>query len=234
MTDPVILLGTQSNGETLPVQVDAFGRLVAEGLEGARGPEGPQGPEGPEGPPGPGGLPEGGEEGQVLQIVNGVPTWETLHIGPSLKWSDYLRGKNNSINDISNPANAFDGIASTYARTKETSQLIWKPPVEIQIISLEVSYSQASLNPGYTFETESAGIQQTFPVESDPNHWYYFTRLAGVTLGPSTPLVLYLRDNSRNLSNTGISRLRINNNVLIDFAPARFAKIVNHLKSQKD
>jgi len=32
MTNPVILLGTQSNGETLPVQVDEFGRLVAEGL----------------------------------------------------------------------------------------------------------------------------------------------------------------------------------------------------------
>jgi len=33
MTNPVILLGTQSNGETLPVQVNAFGALVAEGLE---------------------------------------------------------------------------------------------------------------------------------------------------------------------------------------------------------
>ena len=49
MTDPVVLLGTQSNGETLPVQVDAFGRLVAEGLQGAQGPEGPEGPQGPPG-----------------------------------------------------------------------------------------------------------------------------------------------------------------------------------------
>jgi hypothetical protein len=32
MTNPVILLGTQSNGETLPVQVDATGRRVANGL----------------------------------------------------------------------------------------------------------------------------------------------------------------------------------------------------------
>ena len=87
MSDPVILLGTQSNGETLPVQVNGFGQLVAEGLDGAKGdpgpkgdpftyddftpeqladlqgPEGPpgsEGPAGPEGPQGPGG-PGGGQ-----------------------------------------------------------------------------------------------------------------------------------------------------------------------------
>ena len=43
MTDPVILLGTQSNGETLPVQVDEFGRLVAEGLKGDPGDPGNDG-----------------------------------------------------------------------------------------------------------------------------------------------------------------------------------------------
>ncbi len=31
MTNPVILLGTQSNGETLPLQVDGFGRTVTAG-----------------------------------------------------------------------------------------------------------------------------------------------------------------------------------------------------------
>lgn len=97
MTDPVILYGTQSNGETLPVQVDATGRLVAEGLQG---PEGPIGPPGPEGPPGelpsgaydgavlgwedgeaqwvnaPGGLPQPlGSEGQIIQVVNGEAVW---------------------------------------------------------------------------------------------------------------------------------------------------------------
>ena len=90
MTDPVILLGTQSNGETLPVQVNSFGQLVAEGLQGSEGPEGPEGPEGQEGPPGEPGQPgqpgadgkdgEGvplpyGEEGSYLGIVDGVPTW---------------------------------------------------------------------------------------------------------------------------------------------------------------
>ena len=55
MTNPVVLYGTQSNGETLPVQVDATGRLVAEGLQGEpgeKGDKGDQGDPGPQGPPG--------------------------------------------------------------------------------------------------------------------------------------------------------------------------------------
>ena len=63
MTNPVILLGTQSNGETLPVQVDATGRLVAEGLPG---------PEGPPGPPGIGQLPPNPQNGDVLAWDNGL------------------------------------------------------------------------------------------------------------------------------------------------------------------
>ena len=55
-----ILYGTQSNGETLPVQVNSFGQLVAQGLDGAKGEKGDkgdmgdQGDQGIEGPPGPG------------------------------------------------------------------------------------------------------------------------------------------------------------------------------------
>ena len=66
MTNPVILLGTQSNGETLPVQVDATGRLVAEGLQGAPGPEGP---------PGVGALPPDPFEGAFLGWINGELAW---------------------------------------------------------------------------------------------------------------------------------------------------------------
>ena len=73
MTNPVILLGTQSNGETLPVQVDATGRLVAEGLPG---PDGPQGPPGPEGPAGPSfELPPDPYEGALLGWLNGELSW---------------------------------------------------------------------------------------------------------------------------------------------------------------
>ena len=67
MTDPVILLGTQSNGETLPVQVDAFGRLVAEG---SPGPEGPPGPPGGAFP-----LPADPYEGALLGWLNGGLAW---------------------------------------------------------------------------------------------------------------------------------------------------------------
>ena len=64
MTNPVILLGTQSNGETLPVQVDATGRLVAEGLQGEPGQPGADGADGPPGTPGTPGTPgERGPEG---------------------------------------------------------------------------------------------------------------------------------------------------------------------------
>ena len=54
-----ILYGTQSNGETLPVQVNSFGQLVAQGLDGAKGEKGDkgdkgdQGEQGEQGPPGP-------------------------------------------------------------------------------------------------------------------------------------------------------------------------------------
>ena len=97
MTNPVILLGTQSNGETLPVQVDATGRLVAEGLQGQQGETGPPGPPGlPELPSGefegavlgwvdgalawlePSGLPQPlGIEGQIIQMHNDEPIWVT-------------------------------------------------------------------------------------------------------------------------------------------------------------
>jgi len=51
-----VLQGTMQDGTLIPVQVDAQGRLVAEGLQGQPGPEGPTGPAGPEGPAGPAGL----------------------------------------------------------------------------------------------------------------------------------------------------------------------------------
>lgn len=67
MTNPVILLGTQSNGETLPVQVDATGRLVAEGLQGEQGPPGPISGSFP--------LPADPYEGALLGWLNGQLAW---------------------------------------------------------------------------------------------------------------------------------------------------------------
>ena len=66
MSDLVILGGTTKNGETLPCEVNEFGRLVAEGL---------QGPQGPEGPPGIGQLPPDPYEGAMLGWLNGELSW---------------------------------------------------------------------------------------------------------------------------------------------------------------
>lgn len=54
-----LLTGLTETGQEVPVQVDASGRLVAEGLAGPQGPQGLQGPAGPQGPqgaPGPAGA----------------------------------------------------------------------------------------------------------------------------------------------------------------------------------
>ena len=76
MTTPVTLYGTQSNGESLPVQVDEFGRLVAEGLQGSEGPPGPPGEPGADGADGgafP--LPPDPYEGALLGWLNGGLAW---------------------------------------------------------------------------------------------------------------------------------------------------------------
>ena len=73
MTDPVVLYGTQSNGETLPVQVDDTGRLVAEGLQGQEGPPGPPGEPGADGGSFP--LPPDPYEGALLGWLNGALAW---------------------------------------------------------------------------------------------------------------------------------------------------------------
>ena len=97
MTNPVILLGTQSNGETYPVQVDDTGRLVAEGLQGPPGQQGDpftyddftqeqlDALTGPPGPPGSSGLDDlkpYGPDGSVLVIENGVPVWSDTWMPP--------------------------------------------------------------------------------------------------------------------------------------------------------
>jgi hypothetical protein len=64
-----ILYGTQSNGETLPVEVNEFGQLVAKGIEGEPGQPGPPGP------PGIGQLPPNPFEGAVLGWQDNELAW---------------------------------------------------------------------------------------------------------------------------------------------------------------
>ena len=81
MSNPVILFGTAEDGSTLPVQVDATGRLVAQGLPG---------PEGPQGDPGVGELPPNPGEGQVLGWENGQLVWMDPPAGGFFFELDYL------------------------------------------------------------------------------------------------------------------------------------------------
>lgn len=82
-----LLTGLTPEGQEVPVQVDATGRLVAEGLQGQQGDEGPAGPTGPTGPAGDTQWVKNGSDisyalvritstGQVI-IANGAATIDT-------------------------------------------------------------------------------------------------------------------------------------------------------------
>lgn len=62
-----ILYGTTAEGDSLPVEVNNLGQLVAEGLPG---------PPGPDGPPGIGELPPDPVEGDTLIWKDGQLVWE--------------------------------------------------------------------------------------------------------------------------------------------------------------
>ena len=73
------------DGTVIPVQVDAQGRLVAEGLAGPAGPAGPQGPQGEKGDPGTGGvvLPPNPADGAQLIWRSGGLAWSKTQLPPA-------------------------------------------------------------------------------------------------------------------------------------------------------
>jgi hypothetical protein len=74
----VVLLGTTSTGETLPVLVDQFGNLLAKGIDGTageNGEKGDKGEQGEKGDPGEGVPTPYGDNYQVLTIIDGAPAW---------------------------------------------------------------------------------------------------------------------------------------------------------------
>ena len=219
-----ILYGTTGDGTTLPVLVDQFGNLLAKGIEG---------PQGPEGPPGTGELPPG-EDGQVLMLVNGQPEWADIDIGPALKWSDFLTDSSGQFGTVSTAKFGFDGLESTSAVTNANSQILWYPPLEINLGKVETSFAYPVGQSGWSYQTETSGIFQSFAADKASDEWYVWSRLAGVTIGPNTPLVFYLKDETGLLITSGFSRLRINNNVLVDFQPVRISRVLNQLNRLKD
>ena len=70
-----ILFGTTADGESLPVQVNEFGQLVAQGVPGEQGIQGPPGPPGPVGD-------------YTYETVEFVPTLYSSDVGEALiDWS---------------------------------------------------------------------------------------------------------------------------------------------------
>jgi hypothetical protein len=110
----MILQGTMQDGTVIPVQVDAQGRLVAEGLPGPAGPQGPAGPAGPVGPDGGLTLPPGAQRGDVLYWNGSELAWHSGLIAPPLRLTADLGQADSSL---------FDG---TFTRTYWRSALrIW-------------------------------------------------------------------------------------------------------------
>lgn len=118
----MILQGTMQDGTVIPVQVDAQGRLVAEGLQGVPGPAGPQGPQGEKGDPGSGGggLPPGANEGDVLMWHEGAAIWVSTggaikppQPPPRFDYSNMLTVSQGGA--VADAAAMFDGNEGTYA-----------------------------------------------------------------------------------------------------------------------
>ena len=123
-----ILYGTTADGESLPVEVNEFGQLIAQGLQGQAGPPGQPGPPGP---PGVGELPPDPYEGAVLGwkdnqlswIGGSVPLPEGTY-GPILDYSDGALALETPV-DLPYLTSIFlsDALGNRYSYTPVTSQI---------------------------------------------------------------------------------------------------------------
>ena len=189
MTNPVLLLGTQSNGETLPVQVDAFGRLVAEGLQGSEGPEGPEGPPGPEGPEGPPGegIPMDGEQGDVLTWIDGGPAWGNPQ--PSvIVWPNYLAAPG-GFQEGYGPENAFDGTSSEASTKDLQGRIVLTIPFNTQILQFGFKTANSDTSMPYKFELN--GISQDVDDTGVGGDWSYVTRFMGQNVTAGDKITFY-------------------------------------------
>ncbi len=74
-----ILYGTTADGDSLPVEVNEFGQLVAQGLPGEPGQPGPPGP------PGTGELPPDPSNGDILVWENDQLAWQKPSSGMQIR-----------------------------------------------------------------------------------------------------------------------------------------------------
>ena len=230
MTEPVILLGTQSNGETLPVQVDAFGRLVAEGLQGSEGPQGPQGDQGEQGETGPKGdpgliqWPPNPQEGYVLTWTNGAPAWKKpsgSDVG--IQWSDYLLSSTGGFGPGWPATSLFDGDKDTMASTYQDGDLLFGPP-GLVLVNLQMSHKNANVYSGYKFECKWENIVQSLPLEGNSSTVFSFTRFSGVELSAQKPLEIALVRPDGSHASGSASRIFNNGTELIDVFQRRIKR----------
>ena len=177
MTNPVILLGTQSNGETLPVQVNSLGQLVTEGLTGGEGPQGPEGPEGPQGPPGENGqgVPLNGSEGDVLTWIDGEPTWVGKP-NDGVVWPDQLTAEGGWLPGFGSE-NAFDGTSSEASTSQVGGSVSFAMPVAMQLLSFAIKTNNGDTSAQYSYQY--GGISGSVDDSGAGGGWMYFNRLAG-------------------------------------------------------
>jgi hypothetical protein len=125
------------DGTIIPVQVDAQGRLVAEGLQGAAGPAGAAGPpgadgspgaQGPQGDPGPTG-PQGlqgptGPQGPAGEAGLGVPSGTRMLFAQSTAptgWTKDTAHNNKALRVVSGAAGSGGTLGFTAAFTSRTT-----------------------------------------------------------------------------------------------------------------
>lgn len=131
-----LLTGLTSGGVEVPVQVDAEGRLVAEGLPGPAGPAGPAGDPGPagiagvpgpagadgtngtdgaQGPPGPG-LPTGGAVGDV-PVKNATTDYATVWKPGVVSDTSSNAGSSTITNLVQITQTAYQALATKDSKT---------------------------------------------------------------------------------------------------------------------
>ena len=231
MTEPVILLGTQSNGETLPVQVNALGQLVAEGLPGSEGPIGPEGPTGPEGPEGPDGPPgpEGPEGPEGPQGPASEPDWPpnpqedqvVTYKDGNVVWADVTGGSyvptnftpflHNIYGYLNGPQKSFNtnGCAST--RTQEhDGVLALFPPVDMLLLSFEMMPGEKDGELSYKMGESGSwlgNVRYSSCESAGPDAaWANLNRLAGLQWNMDAPILWKKQGDT----NTYCKRFRIN------------------------
>ena len=151
-----ILYGTTADGDSLPVEVNQFGQLVAEGLQGQQGPPGP---------PGIGQLPPDPFEGAILGWKDNTLSWlggsVPLPVGTYGPITAYENGVITLATDINLPY-----LAQFFLSNKFGGEFTWTPSTSL--IS-NVTGDVLTLTDGTNLSNFRVGevVQSTSPIWSD-------------------------------------------------------------------